>query len=255
MLDTPLVRSVLEFLYSRMFFLYWPLYRGYKAWIDRKERALVRKLVQPGATVVDVGANIGVYAKFFAKIVGKEGRVFAFEPDPVNARHLSALTRKCPVIEVLPYAAGDSTGTLSLYQSKGFNFDHRMFAAPGDSSSVVVDVVRIDDVSVLNEPRVSLFKIDVQGAELAVLRGATETLRRNADAVVMLEYAPWGIVASGSTPSQFVEYLRSLGYHIFGLDGSTDTLTIGLSKTQDRYWYRNLVLTRNDSLSGLTKLI
>lgn len=255
MLDTPLVRNLLEFLYSRMFFLYWPMYRGYKSWVDRKERALVQRLVHPGATVIDVGANIGVYAQFFASIVGAKGRVFAFEPDPVNARHLSTLARKCPVIEVLPYAAGDRTGTLSLHQSRGFNFDHRTFAAPGDSASVVVDVVRIDDVEALRDARVSLVKIDVQGAELAVLCGAAETLRRNADAIVMVEYAPWGIVASGSTPSQFIEYVRGLSYRIFGFGGSTDTLIIGLSRTHDRYWYRNLVLTRNDSLPGLTRLL
>lgn len=60
----------------------------WKALSDWRERALLRQLIQPGMTVVDVGANIGIYTRFFSGLAGVSGRVHAFEPAPSNFERL-----------------------------------------------------------------------------------------------------------------------------------------------------------------------
>ena len=69
---------------------YLPLYSAYKAIADRKERALMRDAIRPGATIVDIGANIGVHARFLSQLCGNSGRVYAFEPSPTNFARLKA---------------------------------------------------------------------------------------------------------------------------------------------------------------------
>ena len=89
--------SLLETIYStteRVFFrrspkIYRSLYSLYKTITDRYERRLCRSLISPGDVVVDVGANIGIYTEFFANLVGANGKVHAFEPEPTNFYFLS----------------------------------------------------------------------------------------------------------------------------------------------------------------------
>ena len=75
-------------LYERCYFLYFPLYAVYKMLSDRVERKLFRQFVQPGMTVVEVGANIGIYSRYFARLTGESGRVHSFEPSPTNFQRL-----------------------------------------------------------------------------------------------------------------------------------------------------------------------
>src|SRR4051794_1877321 len=76
-------------LYEHYYFIYHPLYSVWKALSDRRERWLLRKLIRPGMTIVDVGANVGVYTRFFAAYTKNGGIVHCFEPSPSNFRRLS----------------------------------------------------------------------------------------------------------------------------------------------------------------------
>jgi protein-L-isoaspartate O-methyltransferase len=71
-------------LFEHCFPVYRILYRFYKKFSDRHVAALLREIISPGMTVIDVGANIGFYTAFMANIVGEKGRVYAFEPSPHN---------------------------------------------------------------------------------------------------------------------------------------------------------------------------
>ena len=75
-------------LFHRVYFLYKPLYSLYKTVLDRGERTILRRIVRPGMMVVDIGANIGVYSRFLAGLVGVDGKVIAFEPSPDNFNRL-----------------------------------------------------------------------------------------------------------------------------------------------------------------------
>src|SRR4029077_13778633 len=80
-------------LYQHAFPIYRPVYAAYKAWADRAERQLLRKILVPGAVAVDAGANIGIYSEFLARCVGPTGVVYSFEPAPENFKRLRATAR------------------------------------------------------------------------------------------------------------------------------------------------------------------
>ena len=135
------------------------------------ERELLFGLVTPGMHAVDVGANIGYYALIFSACVGADGKVTCFEPDPDNLRELlhnvelNALSH----VNVLPVAVGREDTTLHL--KRGLNATVRQ--AGGD---LAIAVKRLDGLEL---GRVDFIKIDVEGYECEVLRGATELIEKH----------------------------------------------------------------------------
>lgn len=255
--ERKLLRAVLGFLYGHMFFLYWPLYRAYKSRADQQERAWIRRFITPGDVIVDIGANVGVYSVFFAELVGAQGCVFGFEPDPQNFARLKKTTARHPRVFPTEAAVGDETGSIQLFQSKGLNFDHRTYSNPDDKHSVNVAITRLDDVASLQEQPIRLIKIDVQGFEMSVLRGAQQTLARNPAAKILLEYYPWGLSASGSSPAEFIAMLNRDGYVVTSFDADPNLLFDGINHTKDRNWYRNLVIgmTADEFVNDMTRVL
>lgn len=144
------------------------------------QTALAEHLAE-GAVFYDVGANVGFFSLLAASIVGDSGAVYAFEPVPANAasiRHSARLNRLSN-IEVFEEAVGERSGSASLILSRhigGATLASK--GAPQDATGEIeVAVTTLDDAIAdrgLRPP--SLIKIDVEGAELEVLRGMTDTL-------------------------------------------------------------------------------
>ena len=144
------------------------------------QQALVECL-KPGDVVLDVGANVGFIAVIAAKLVGPAGRVVAFEPVPANARlvrrnaRLNGLSR----LEVVETAVGDRCGTarLVLARLSGGSALAGTDLPPDACGEIEVPLTTLDAWHA-REPatRPALVKIDVEGAELAVLRGAVGLL-------------------------------------------------------------------------------
>jgi len=157
------------------------------------EQALVSAvvpLIRPGWICFDVGAHFGYYALLLAALVGERGAVHAFEPVPYNVRLLElhvAKNQKGSVIRIYPLALSDTNGTAVLRAS---NAGHSSGQAYLSGVRVVeipvmrrfrtlrVEQRRLDDLVATGVvPRPHFIKIDVEGAEAAVLRGGLETLR------------------------------------------------------------------------------
>jgi len=173
-------------------------------------------LVRPGDRCVDVGANVGIHAVRLAKLVGRDGEVIAFEPDPdlVRRTHRNIALNGLANVRIVSAAASDQAGEMQLYRPSPWDTNrgraslmhHRYLTGV----RTTVPVVTIDDVCA-GEP-VTLIKIDVEGHEAAVVRGAADTIARHAPAIVF-EYAPemlHDIVAQ--TP---YGWLAARGYEIF----------------------------------------
>jgi FkbM family methyltransferase len=150
-------------------------------------------LVRPGDRCVDVGANVGVHTVRLARLAGRDGEVIAIEPDPdvaQRARRNIALNGLFNV-RVRNAAAGEQAGEMRLYRpsprdtnrARASLVHHPYLTGP----TTTVPVVTIDDVCA-GAP-VALIKIDVEGHEAAVVRGATDTIARHAPSIVF-EYAP-----------------------------------------------------------------
>lgn len=134
------------------------------------ERQILRRLLGPGISVVDVGANIGYYALLFARLTGPEGRILAVEPEPDNLIELrrNLTHNRIAGAEVIAAAAGREDGETWL--ERGINGR----VSTGGVGGVRVALRRLD--TLLAGRPVDLIKIDVEGYEGEVLAGAAETL-------------------------------------------------------------------------------
>jgi FkbM family methyltransferase len=147
------------------------------------QRAVAAHL-RPGHVFYDIGSNIGFFALIAARCVGPTGRVYAFEPVPANVACITGNARRNRFgnVAVLPAAVGAAagTGTLLLSPHPG---GATLSAADGQATpcgTVDVRVVAIDDLVAAGAIRPpDVIKLDVEGAESAVLHGARATLERH----------------------------------------------------------------------------
>lgn len=200
-------------LYEHCYPVYYPLYAVWKALSDRCERALLSRLIRPGMTIVDVGANIGIYTRFFSELAAASGHVYAFEPAPSNYKRLQENAEHFANVSLNQSAVGDSSGTIRLFVSDELNVDHRTFDSGDGRKRIDVPVVCLDEYFTVGH-RVDLIKIDVQGYELSVLQGAKRVLSENHDIKVLMEFWPYGLAKAAVTPSTVIEFLNSLGFEI-----------------------------------------
>ena len=181
-------------------------------------RRLFAAILEPGMTVVDVGANIGLYTAIAGRIVGPRGRVVAVEPEAVNCgfiRETAALNGLDHVV-VVEAAASDAAGRGALFLNELNKADHRIYDRSGDRPSVEVELLRLDDlVERLGLDRVHVIKMDVQGAEAMALDGMVRTLSDHPGIRLMMEFWPWGIRQAGRDPGRVLAELRRLGFEVF----------------------------------------
>lgn len=163
--------------------------RMYEGGYQPAERSLLAALATKGGTVLDVGANIGVFAGACAALVGEHGCVYAFEPNPQVFARLRATIGDMPQVRARPVALSDEPGTGSLAVEPSHHGATALRAA--DRGALTVTVSTIDEV-VRREAigGIDLIKIDVEGAEERVIRGAQAVIQSRCVAHVLLEVHP-----------------------------------------------------------------
>jgi len=243
---TPLVshvRRVGNKLYEHAFPIYRLCYRAFKAYADRAERQLLRRVLSPGAVVVDAGANIGIYSQFFSRCVGPTGVVHSFEPSPENFKRLRSAARKFSNICLSQAAVGECSERSKLYVSDELNVDHRVYLSEGDSRRAIdIDIIALDDYFQPGE-RVDLIKMDIQGYELQALRGATRVLADNPAAKLLLEFWPYGLKQAGANWLELIDTLNTKSRSLFEVTNHGLVPFRSDSVTEDPNWYVNLFAT------------
>jgi len=181
------------------------------------ELALLPRFATPGSLAVDVGANRGVYTYHLARAVGQEGSVIAYEPQPDLAAYVRAGMARARNVTVRPVALGDRAGsarlTIPLRDGRPEPGWATLRTEPNEPGLVYdVPVVTLDGE--LAGRDVSFIKIDVEGYELATLRGALATLRRSRPVVLAeIEHA-W----SGASVASTLGLLADLGYSAWAVN-------------------------------------
>jgi|ERR1700722_1947287 len=158
------------------------------------KHALIRKHLRPGMTFIDVGANKGDFTLLAARLAGSSGRVISIEPEPDNHSILqrSIALNNYSNIRVLQIALSDRDGTSNL-QIGSTSGAHTLSPEFNGLRTIAVPTRTLDGIVAEQGLRaVDMLKIDVQGLELAVLRGAAETLRANPRIVVLLDLPKQG---------------------------------------------------------------
>jgi FkbM family methyltransferase len=178
------------------------------------------RTLTPGMTVIDAGAHIGQYALIASTLVGADGRVYAFEPEPANYARLSqnlVLNERENVVAVNA-ALSEKVGRLEFNVSHGNSGGHSLGRTKySGGKTLIVETTTVDTlVAECRVPRVDLLKADVEGAELLILRGAKQTLERF-HPILVLECSVHS-KGFGYQATDLARFVTSLGYQVFFLD-------------------------------------
>jgi FkbM family methyltransferase len=195
----------------------------------------MRRLIDPGDVVADVGANVGYLTSLAAVCAGASGRVMAFEPHPVVFELLSANIARwngANLAQVQPHqlALSDHAGTAQLNAGHAFhaNMGLSSLEAAGEASAedvvVPVEIKRLDEVIGADE-RIGLMKIDVEGHEPGVLRGSRELLEGGRIRDVIFE-------DHHLYPDESTRLVEDAGYKLFSL--SNDLFGVNLGAPAER---------------------
>jgi len=166
-------------------------------------RAIIREHVRPGMTVVDVGGHIGWQTVLMSRMAKKNGSVWAIEPSMRNAQFLKANIEMngCKNVKVLDMAAWDAEIVMDLYLSPANTGDHN-FIEDCSRKTVSVQTMKLDTIG-----RADFVKIDAQGSELAILRGARGLIENSPNLKMVVEYWPKGLSAFDD-PMETIRELR-----------------------------------------------
>ena len=186
-------------------------YDFYKSHWEAGEIAALRTFVRPGTVAIDVGANIGFFTRRLAEWVRPGGLVIAIEPEARNFEALKAMLSRRGLVNVEPLqaVAAEAPGLLKLQVNALHPADHRISESGTEVRAVTLDGI----VEEQGWPEVSLLKIDVQGAEERVLRGALEVARRSRPAIFM-EIDEAALSAMGSNAQTVLRLLGELDYKV-----------------------------------------
>ncbi len=208
-----------NWLYRHFFPLYNITYRWFKRRNDASEIALLEKLVKPGFHVLDIGANIGFYARRLSRLTGSGGRVYCFEPDSENFRRLAGNAGKLKNVTLFNKAVSDKSGSLKVYRSKLLNVDHRTYPVSNYDSIEETVAVAIDElISEGAVQKADLVKIDIQGYELAAFRGMERLLQSSSGLKILVEFWPHGFRRAGTSASAFYDFFDSRGYCFYVIE-------------------------------------
>lgn len=198
---------------------------------ERGTRRALSKLVASSATVLDIGANVGAHTLHLAQCVGPQGRVLAFEPTEFAYGKLNRnlelnppLSSRVSAYQCFLAAKDEATIPSAIYSSwplnsreeqtssnQGFHAKHMGLAMPTKTAQArSIDSILAE----LGSPRIQLVKLDVDGFETEILRGATELLR-NSRPVFVMELSPYVLDERGSSLEELLACFAPHGYQFY----------------------------------------
>jgi FkbM family methyltransferase len=202
-------------------FLYLYLHRF--SVMGKADLVLLRKFIKEGMTVVDVGANQGLYSLLFSALVSERGSVLSFEPDQhlFKCLQLNVSRNGAKNISLYPFALGSAGGTLPLHSSL-INFgDNRLGSHPVFSRRSEIEVKVFDEQ--FPNLRVDFLKIDVQGWEYHVLEGMVQLFSNSPTLKVFFEFWPEGLTRAGSAPENLLKYFSERDFELQLVDKNGKT--------------------------------
>jgi FkbM family methyltransferase len=196
---------------------------------DGQVAAFLRARIQPGAVCCNAGANVGVYALQLAAWAGPSGRVYTFEPNPAAAAELRRnihLSRLDARVEVIEAAVGDAPGTATFYASGSDPMGRMERPNPllVETESFQVPVVSLDEYFRSRDVSPAWVVMDIEGSEIAALRGMRWLLRPPTGVRLVAELHPDAWSWSSDSRAQLEALLAGLELRPVALTGQRDPL-------------------------------
>lgn len=198
-----------------------------KIWANRgfeyKTINQMKSLVKEGDVILDIGANIGMYSIFLSKIVGDNGKVYAFEPNPTTASILkkNLILNDCKNVVVAEIALSDTNSKVTLHRPEGvgdaFNYIKKIDSSDTNTNGIIS--MRLDDF--LKEHKISninFVKVDIEGAELLCFLGAKQLLSSNNNPIVITECYESFLQRFNHSTADLISYLNEFNYKILNYE-------------------------------------
>lgn len=232
---------------------YWNRARRFAKVHETFECQFVKDCISSGSLVLDIGANKGAFTYWLSEAVGKTGKVHSFEPQPSMVAELNRMSAavRFQNVNVHPIALSDSLGTATLHVP----FNHTCASLESetdiaeDGESYEVELATLDDYLnqlELNGP-IDFIKCDVEGHELSVFKGATQTLKSSRPLLLFESFVPH----SDASKNPVFEFLSDLGYAGFGFEGEKLTTLESIKSTTSHHNFVFLSTERH-CLTSLT---
>lgn len=222
-----------------------PFYSQVQAWsmardivsgrFREPELVLLPAAVKPGETVLDVGANFGLYSYHLSKQVGPGGKVISFEPVPFTVATLRRVIRRLGAknVDIRAVGVGDKPGTLTftvpLQRSGQLMAGQAHIATRNDDHGDIEGQVRWEKTTQIHCPVIvlddelkdlkslSFIKIDIEGAEVFAFRGARRLIEQF-HPTILIEINPWFLDGFQLTMDDLTGPFRDLGYKVYRYD-------------------------------------
>jgi FkbM family methyltransferase len=170
--------------------------------------ALFKKVLKKGMKFIDIGANIGYFSRLAVDLVGEEGHIISFEPNPIATKILNINMQFFQNFKIYNCALSDKVGKSKFYVHK--NADRSSLIQSDNTKEIIVDTVTLD--SLLNEEeKVDFIKIDVEGYELNVLRGAVNTIVQSKP-IIYFEFIEGHLEKQKLTYTDFEIFFNAINY-------------------------------------------
>lgn len=183
---------------------------------------LLQSRLQPGDTALDIGANVGVFTLPLAASVGRSGQDIAVEASPPVVQYLDRNVRVNQLTNVLHHhaAAADQPGEVSFFEAPAHSFGMSGLGNLAGSTTHRVPARTVDEmVSTAGSQRVAATKVDVEGFEVLVFKGARGLIERRALNFILFEFLDWAEArVPGGQPGDAQRFLREMGFQLWRLD-------------------------------------
>jgi FkbM family methyltransferase len=182
---------------------------------------LFKDVVQPGMVVLDIGTHIGTFTLLAAQRIGNTGKVYAFEPDPINFRYLTTNIQENQFeqrVVTVHKAVADQRKTLPFHIGPGIRTRNSLFVTAKSADQIEVECIAIDEF--LDQNIVAdVVKIDIEGAEVQALEGMKQLIARSLHQLkLFIECNPNALQLAGSSAEGLIRKLEDMGLRIFIID-------------------------------------
>jgi len=213
--------------------------------------SVLKQLLKPGMTVLNIGANIGYFSVIISKIVGPAGRVFCFEPFPSTAELLKKNVKmnNCNNVEVFTKAISNKSGKDSMWiaPSSVNNFISKK-GIPG-LEKLDVDVTTVDDFVNEKNLQIDFIFMDAEGSERNAIEGMRNTIIDNKKLEIITEFNPYTFELAGTSGKEFLDVCSEFNFEFYIINENKATISpISHEKLLSIHYpqYENIYLKRSN---------
>lgn len=190
---------------------------------DSNETRVLKKIINPGDKIIELGANFGAHTLKMAEMVGEKGKVYAFEANPNVSKYLKKsveLNNLDSIVTVVAKAAGEKPAQLFIRYDLA-NIGGGFLSSNDYGQSVMTEVVKVEDV--IDQHTINLLKMDIEGFEFYALKGSKAIVDNNLDGIIiMMEWVQSHLKNQKTEPQEIVDFMKARDFKVWKVGRKSD---------------------------------